>query len=218
MGDSLTPTPLARLSRLRPDWSRTVAARRIAAGALVLLAAVAAMRSDPDGNLVDVVVAAHDLAPGAALRDTDVRVERRPGAAVPDSAATDTDGVVGARLAGPARRGEVITDVRLLGPRLAEAAAGPDARIVSLQLADGALVDLVRTGDVVDVLAAPTSDIGAEARPRVIATRAVVVLVSEKRQGPGSAGDRAVLVALPAQAANAVAGASLTQAVTLTFH
>jgi hypothetical protein len=52
----------------------------------------------------------------------------------------------------------------------------------------------------------------------VIATRAVVVLVSEKRQGPGAAADRAVLVALPAKAATEVAGASLTQPMTLTFH
>jgi Flp pilus assembly protein CpaB len=218
MGESLEPSPLARLSRLRPDWSRTVRARRIAAGALVLLAAVAAVRSDPDGEQVDVVVAAHDLTPGAALVDTDLRVQRRPVTTVPDGATGDPAAVLGATVAGPTRRGEVITDVRLLGPRIAEAAAGPDARIVSLQLADGALVDLVRSGDVVDVLAAPTSEAGGETRPRVIATRAVVVLVSEKRQGPGAAADRAVLVALPAQAATEVAGASLTHAVTLAFH
>jgi Flp pilus assembly protein CpaB len=218
VGESLDPTPLARLTGLRPDWSRTVTARRIAAAVLVMLAAVAAVRSDPDGDQVDVVVAADDLTPGTELTETDVRMERRPLTAVPDGATTDFAAVVGATVAGPTRRGEVLTDLRLLGPRIAEAAAGPDARIVSLQLADGALVDLVRTGDVVDVLAASTSDAGAEARPRVIATRAVVVLVSEKRQGPGAAGERAVLVALPAKAANDVAGASLTQAVTLTFH
>lgn len=218
MGESLDPTPLARLTGLRPDWSRTVTARRIAAAVLVMLAAVAAVRSDPDGDQVDVVVAADDLTPGTELAETDVRMERRPLTAVPDGATTDFAAVVGATVAGPTRRGEVLTDLRLLGPRIAEAAAGPDARIVSLQLADGALVDLVRTGDVVDVLAASTSDAGAEAQPRVIATRAVVVLVSEKRQGPGAAGERAVLVALPAKAANEVAGASLTQAVTLTFH
>ncbi|MDY6870105.1 MAG: flagellar biosynthesis protein FlgA, partial [Actinomycetota bacterium] len=50
MGESLDPTPLARLTGLRPDWTRTVAARRIAAAALVVLAAVAAVRSDPDGD------------------------------------------------------------------------------------------------------------------------------------------------------------------------
>ncbi|KUI26715.1 flagellar biosynthesis protein FlgA [Mycobacterium sp. IS-1742] len=218
MGESLDPTPLARLAGLRPDWSRTVPARRIAAAALVLLAAVAAVRSDPDGDHVDVVVAATDLTPGTELTRTHLRLERRPLPTVPDGAAADPSSVIGSTVAGPTRRGEVLTDVRVLGPRIAEAAAGPNARIVSLQLADGALVDLVRTGDVVDVLAAPISDTGADPAPRVVATRAVVVLVSEKRQGAGAAGERAVLVALPVQAANEVAGASLTQAVTLTFH
>ncbi|MET0757880.1 MAG: flagellar biosynthesis protein FlgA, partial [Mycobacterium sp.] len=47
---------------------------------------------------------------------------------------------------------------------------------------------------------------------------AVVVLVSEKQKAPGNSGDRVVLVALPAHAANDVAGATLVQTVTLTFH
>jgi Flp pilus assembly protein CpaB len=219
MGDSLNPTALSRLrSALRPDWSRTVAARRIAAGALVVLAAVAALRSDPDGDRIEIVVAARDLAPGVELTEDDVRLETRTATTVPDGSKSDIATVVGATLAGPARRGEVITDVRLLGPRLAESAAGPDARVVPLQLADSALLDLIRAGDVVDVLAATTSDTGDDSRPQVIATDAVVVLVSEKQKGAGSGSDRVVLVALPAHAANEVAGAALVQTVTLTFH
>jgi Flp pilus assembly protein CpaB len=219
MGDSLNPTALSRLrSALRPDWSRTVAARRIAAGALVVLAAVAALRSDPDGDRTEIVVAARDLAPGVELTEGDVRLETRTATTVPDGSKSDIATVVGATLAGPARRGEVITDVRLLGPRLAESAAGPDARVVPLHLADSALLDLIRAGDVVDVLAATTSDTGDDSRPRVIATDAVVVLVSEKQKGAGSGSDRVVLVALPAHAANEVAGAALVQTVTLTFH
>ena len=126
--------------------------------------------------------------------------------------------MLGTTLAGPARRGETLTDVRLLGPRLAESAAGPDARIVPLHLDDTALLDLVRPGDVVDVLAAETAAPGAEVRPQVVATDAVVVLVSGKPTGAGSGGDRVVLVALPAHSANEVAGAALVQTVTLTFH
>ena len=49
-------------------------------------------------------------------------------------------------------------------------------------------------------------------------TDAVVVLVSEKPKGAGGGSDRVVLVALPAHAANDVAGATLVQTVTLTFH
>jgi Flp pilus assembly protein CpaB len=219
MGESLNPTPLSRLrSALRPDWSRTVAARRIAAAGLVVIAAVAALRSDPDGDRTEIVVAAHDLAPGVELTEADVRVETRTATTVPDGSTSDVSVVIGATLAGPARRGEVITDVRLLGPRLAESTAGPNARIVPLHLADSALLDLIRTGDVVDVLAATTSDTGDDSRPQVIATEAIVVLVSEKQKGAGSGSDRVVLVALPAHTANEVAGAALVQTVTLTFH
>ncbi|TFV61086.1 flagellar biosynthesis protein FlgA [Mycobacterium sp. PS03-16] len=218
MGESLDPTPLARLSALRPAWTRTVAARRTTAGALVVLAAIAALRSDPHGDHVEVVVAAADLTPGTEVSAADVRVDRRPAATVPDGAETDTVAVIGATPAGPVRRGEVVTDVRILGPRLADAAVGPDARLVSVHPADTALSDLIRTGDIVDVLAAPSSDTGPQARPRLIATEAVVVLVSAKPQGPGAGGDRVVLLALPAHAATDVAGASLTQAITLTLH
>jgi Flp pilus assembly protein CpaB len=222
MGDSLNPSVLSRvLAALRPDWSRTPAARRVAAGALVVLAAVIALRSDPQGDRTEIVVATRDLASGVELTADDVRVERRTAATVPDGSQSDVGALVGATLAGPARRGEVLTDVRVLGPRLAESVAGPDARIVPLALADGALLDLVRPGDVVDVLAAGAeagTPAGVDARPQLVATDAVVVLVSEKPKGAGNGSGRVVLVALPAHTANEVAAAALVRTVTLTFH
>ncbi len=215
MGESLNASARSRLvHQWRPDWTRTVAARRVAAGALVVLAAVAALRTDPHGDQADIVVAARDLSPGIELTADDLRLEKRLTATIPDGSQSIVGKVVGSTLAGPARRGEVLTDVRLLGPRLAQSAAGPDARIVPLHLADTALLDLVRTGDVVDVLAAADDEID----PRVVATDAVVVLVSEKQKGPGAGAERVLLVALPAHAANDVAGATLMQTVTLTFH
>lgn len=220
MAESLNPSALRRLTAaLRPDWTRTVAARRAAAGGLVLLAAVAAVRSDPRGDYTDIAVAVHDLAPGVELTAADVRLESRSVATLPDGARSDVAGMIGATLAGPVRRGEVLTDVRLLGPRLAESAVGPDARIVPLQLSDAALLDLIRPGDVVDVLTVAQTghqDDAQPPRPVVIATDAVVVLVSDKPKGTG--GDRVALVALPARSANEVAAASLVQAVTLTIH
>ena len=215
MRESLNAPARSRLvHQWRPDWTRTVAARRVAAGALVVLAAVAALRTDPHGDQADIVVAARDLSPGIELTADDLRLEKRLTATIPDGSQATVGKVVGSTLAGPARRGEVLTDVRLLGPRLAQSAAGPDARIVPLHLADTALLDLVRTGDVVDVLAAADDEID----PRVVATDAVVVLVSEKQKGPGAGAERVLLVALPAHAANDVAGATLMQTVTLTFH
>jgi Flp pilus assembly protein CpaB len=209
---------------LRPDWTRTVLARRVAAGGLVVLAGAAALRSNPDDDRAEVVVAARDLRPGTALTPDDIRLEKRLTTTVPDGSPADLAAVVGSTLAGPTRRGEVLTDVRLLGSRLAESTAGPGARIVPLHLADGALIDLVRVGDVVDVLAAPANESPAASQPttpaisRVVATDAIVVLVSDKQKGQVAASDRVVLVALPARVANTVAGSTLGQAVTLTLH
>jgi Flp pilus assembly protein CpaB len=205
---------------LRPDWTRTVLARRVAAAGLVVLAGLAALRSNPDGDCAEVVVAARDLRPGAALTLDDVHLEKRLAATVPDGSQEDLGAVVGSTLAGPTRRGEVLTDVRLLGTRLAESTAGPGARIVPLHLADSALIDLVRVGDVVDVLAAPATDAQPTGQPlsRVVATDAVVVLVSARQKAQAADSDRVVLVALPARVANTVAGSALGQAVTLTLH
>ncbi len=204
---------------LRPDWTRTILARRIAAAGLVVLAGVAALRSNTEADGSQVVVAARDLRPGSSLTYDDIRLETRSAATLPDGSQADLGAVVGSTLAGPARRGEVLTDVRILGSRLAESTAGPGARIVPLHLADSALIDLVRVGDVVDVLAAPATDLPA-ATPsvsKVVATDAVVVLVSAKQELQ-SHDDRVVLVVLPARLANTVAGAVLGQTVTLTLH
>lgn len=223
MGESSLNASLFRRipASLRPDWTRTVLARRVAAGGLVVLAGVATLRPDPDDDDTEVVVAARDLRPGAALTADDVRLEKRSATTVPDGSRRDVTAVVGSTLAGPTRRGEVLTDVRLLGSRLAELTAGPGARIVPLHLADGALTDFIRVGDVVDVLAAPTLDAPAAGTPavtKVVATDAVVVLVSPKQKVQAADSDRVVLVALPARVANTVAGSALGQTVTLTLH
>ncbi len=191
-------------------------ARRIVASGLVLLAGVAALRPDPAGDHAHVVVAAHDLSPGAELTADDLRLESRLAPTIPDGSQSDINTVVGSTLAGPTRRGEVLTDVRLLGRRLAESAAGPDARIVPVHPADSALIDLVRPGDIVDVVAA--SEGSSQPNSRVVATDAVVVLVSARQKAQGATNDRLVLIALPAASANAVAGATLVQTVTLTLH
>ncbi|OBF19740.1 SAF domain-containing protein [Mycobacterium sp. ACS4331] len=217
MGSELDPTALTRLRQaLQPDWVHTVRARRLAAAGLVLLAGVAVVRDNPDADLTTVVIAARDLTPGTPVSADDLHVESRSAATLPDGAQVETATVLGATVAGPVRRGEVLTDVRLLGSRLAESATGPDARIVPLHLADNAVLDVIRSGDVVDILAAPHAE--SDSVPKVIATDAIVVLVSAAPQGPGQTRDRVVLVALPSGPANTVAGAALVQSLTLTLH
>ena len=221
MGESLNPTVRSRISRaVRPDFTRTIAARRIASGLLVILAAAAALRPDPAGADRPVTVAIHDLRPGVTVTAQDVETRLRTAATVPDGAA-GLEEVVGATLAGAVRRGEILTDARVLGSRLTELSAGRDARVVPLHLSDSAVLDVIRTGDVVDVLGAATSAAGGgEVHPRLIAANAVVVLVSADSNGRygGPGNDRVVLVALPAAAATALAGATLVQTVALTIH
>jgi Flp pilus assembly protein CpaB len=211
MVESVNPTLLNRISALaRPDFVHTVRARRIAAGLLVVLAAVAAWRPDPGD--IEVVVALRELQPGIPLTPEDVGLRARPAGTLPDGAVTTVESAIGAMLTGPIRRGEVLTDARTLGTRAAELSAGPHARNVPLHLADAAVLDLIRPGDVVDVLGAPSGD--ATSRARVLAVGAVVVLVSPA----GPRADQVVLIALPEAAATAVAAASLTQEVTLMIH
>lgn len=215
MAESLNPTLISRIyCALHADWTQTAAARRAAAAGLVVLAGVAALRPDPAARHVDVVVTTHDVGPATALGRGDVVLESRLAATVPDGAANDPTAVLGAILTGPARRGEILTDLRLLGRRLAEATAGPNARMVPVHPADGALADLLQPGDVVDVVAAAETDSGTGV-PRIVATGGVVVLVSGAAHN-GS--DRVVLLALPQTAADNVAGTTLVQAVTLTLH
>ena len=217
MGDPLNSTLLTRIRQLlRPDVTRTMLARRVAAAGLVILAGIAALRPDPGDRRSDVVVAAHDLGPGLALSAADVKLEKHSATALPDGAQTTIEALVGATLAGPARRGEVLTDARVLGSRLTGLTAGPDARVVPLHLADAAVLDFIRPGDVVDVMGA--ADAGTDANPTLVASDAIVVLVSPKQKAVGAGDDRVVLVALPSTAAHTLAAATLVQTVTLTIH
>ena len=212
---SLNPAVPDRIrALLAPGWVHTVAARRLAAAVLVLLAAAAALRPDPATELAPILVATRDLVPGAALTSVDIRQEYRRTAQRPDGALTDPAAVIGAGPAGVIRRGEVLTDVRVLGSRLTETGFGPDARLTPIRLADARVADLIRPGDLVDVIAAP-ADAGTGAR--VLATDATVIAVPEAPANTSAEG-RVVLIALPTAAAQRVAAVALAESVTVTLH
>ena len=113
--------------------------------------------------------------------------------------------------------GETLTDLRLLGPRLAAAATGiANARIVPVRLADGGVAELLRGGDRVDVVTTTEkANSGAAPNPRTLAVAASVVLVTQAAGGVRGSSDRIVLMALPNQQATTVAAASLTSALTV---
>jgi pilus assembly protein CpaB len=156
--------------RLRRPRSPVHAARRGAALLLALGALVLAARP-PEGDpptavpgTTPVVVAAADLAPGTVLTRRSLRTAGLPADAVPAGSAASADELTGQVLAGGLRRGEPVTDARLVGPGLTSL-LGPGQVAAPLRLDDLAVAGLVRAGDRVDVLAtapgSPTADVVA---------------------------------------------------------
>jgi Flp pilus assembly protein CpaB len=169
---TLVLPPLSHLSRLagRPGAGpsplaavrRAVAARRRLVAALLaglaVLCGLTALRP-PAPPAVLVLAAARDLAPGSVLALADLRSVSLPAAVVPSGALRPGAAVLGRLVAGPVRSGEPLTDVRLVGPGLLSSLpAGTVA--VPVRFADAGAVALLRPGDRIDVLAAPTSYAG----------------------------------------------------------
>lgn len=190
--------------------------RRVAAGLLVLTALLLALRPSltAEPSVTPVLVASHDLAPGVALRREDVVLRHWPPELVPAAALREPGQVDGRLLAGAARAGEPLTDVRLASQELARLAAGsPDTASVPIRLADADVATLLRPGSVVDVVGN-----GEQAGlPVVLASGAVVLTVLAADSEPARRG-RLVLVALPRSTASRVASAALAQQVTVTLR
>lgn len=186
-------------------WHRRLLAAGLAAGAVALGLPVLAPEPAPTGA---VLAAARDLPAGAPLVETDLVAVALPAAAVPDGALRPGAAVLGRVPAGPVRRGEPLTDVRLVGPGLLEA-LGPGLVATPVRIADAGSAALLRAGDRVDVLAAgPPTATGAPPRAAPVAEGVPVLSVP----APGAAGTGAegalVVLATDAAAAAALAGAA----------
>ena len=129
--------------------------RRLIAAGLAGLSLFCAYRVlQPPGT--PVLVAARDLRPGP-LRAGDLRTVSV--ASVPDGAIRAGD--VGRTLAQPMRRGEPLTDVRLLSHGLV-AALPPGTVAVPVRIADADAVRLLSPGDTISVLAGGVQDPGVQ--------------------------------------------------------
>jgi Flp pilus assembly protein CpaB len=182
--------------------------RRLAAAALVGVAVLAALRAlAPAGPpTVAVWAAAHDLPGGRPLAAADVVAVSLPAAAVPGGALRAARPVTGRLLAAPVRRGEPLTDLRLLEPPLLAALGDDQLVAVPVRVADGpAAAALVRPGDVVDVIAATGED--TTARSAVVA-EALRVLATPRADHGGEATAGLVVVAATRDQAAALARAS----------
>jgi Flp pilus assembly protein CpaB len=186
--------------------------RRLLAALLTGAAVLLAMRSvtAPPEPTVGVVVAAHDLAAGTTVTGADLTtVEFRPGSEPDGVVADPTGGLVVSAV----RRGEPLTDARLLGAPVV--AGHPGLVPTPVRLPDAAMAGLLRTGDRVDVLAADP-----QGGPTASVARGALVLavpeVADDAVADALPG-RLVVLGLEATEVTAVSGASVTHFLTVAF-
>jgi Flp pilus assembly protein CpaB len=202
--------------------ARLALRRRLMVAVLTGIAVVCGLTAlqPPRPATLRVWVAARDLPGGAPLASADVTVERIPTPDVPSDALGAGTTVVGRLLAAPMRRGEPLTDVRLLSPSLLSATATPDDLAVPVRVADGpATLALVHAGDLIDVIAAPDpADGGAPSTFTVV--HDVLVLSTPTHDSDDSSSDDSagllIVAATDRQAAalaKAATGARLSIAV-----
>lgn len=181
-------------------WWRPIARRRrllaaVLAGAAVLLGLSAL--APHDARRDPVVVAAQDLPAGRVVGSADLRIASLPPSAVPDGAATSVDALAGRILAGGLRRGEPVTDLRLVGRQLLSGL--PRGLVaVPVRLADAGVLALVEPGDRVDVLAAisaeaPDGGTTGSASPARLVAAGARVLAVPPRGGAGSSGGSSLI-------------------------
>ncbi|MET8141351.1 RcpC/CpaB family pilus assembly protein [Sphaerisporangium sp. NPDC005288] len=219
--------------------------RRLVAVALAALGTACVGLAVRPAPSVAILAAAHDLGAGA-LSVSDLTVVHLPEETVPDGALRPGAWVAGRVLTAPARRGEPITDLRLLGPALIDA-YGPGLLATPVRVTDAASARLLRPGDVIDVIASssawddlappPAADPATSAPPdhgdapsatpvrTSTAAQAVTVIAvpSGPRWSGASAGDTAetgalvVLATTPGQAAR-LAQAGTGSRLSITIH
>lgn len=195
--------PSLSLAQLRRTMSRhrALLAAGLAAGAVASSLSVLAPRAEAG---VGVLAAATDLAAGTALTAADLRLIQLPRALAPTGVLVALEPAIGRILAGPVRRGEPLTDVRLAGSDLLRADADGTVA-VPVRIADAAAAALLTAGDRIDVLAA-TATPGGPPSARVVAADAQVLAVPTAVSDAGD-GALVVLAASPAVAARLAAAA-----------
>jgi pilus assembly protein CpaB len=146
--------------------------RRILALTLLLAGALAGLRERGEiradrwpGDAATMVAAARDLAAGTTLTASDVRPVLAPVGLVPAGAIHSANQVVGRVVSGAMRRGEPLTDARLVGAALAAGLLPPATVAVPVRLADAQAAALLRAGDRIDILASAVDGVPVDGVP-----------------------------------------------------
>ena len=185
--------------------SRTL--RRAFAAALLIAAGVIAVTGRPGSTVgVQVLAAARDLPAGTILDRADLTTLAV--SAVPDGVLREAADGIGRLLAGPVRRGEVLTDVRLVpagGPN-----PGPGRVAVLIRPADAGTADLLSPGMHVAVLA-----VAENGQATVLAADAVVLAIPPPAKSEPT--KRLVVLGVPKATADRITATGITGALALRF-
>lgn len=202
------PTPVDRLRTAGRVVRRAVLRRRRSLAALCVAGAVAAAvhaTAPPPPDTTTVLAAAADLPAGSEVASEDVVPVELDPATVPAGTVRDP---VGRVLAAPVRRGEPLTDVRLVGDGLA--AAHPELATLPVRFPDAGVAALLEAGDRIDLVATDPQGAGA----RVVAHDVLVLATprtgtSEASTGSGAPPGVVVVLGVPPLAVSAVSDASV---------
>jgi Flp pilus assembly protein CpaB len=182
------PTPQrARLERaLRRSRRGLLRHRRVLSALLAAAAVFVGIRAvaPPPPDTVAVLTASRDLASGEVLGSADLAVVRFAEGTAPAGRRT-RDEVVGRTLASPMRRGEPVTDARLVQPSLLDGYPGRVA--VPVRVPDAGAVRLLRVGDRVDLLMAAPRGSG----PAEVSVAGAPVIAVPRASPPGGAAAQA---------------------------
>lgn len=181
--------------------------RWVAVGLLVISAGLAVRREQPPDPGVAVFGLTRDLAAGATVSANDLTTVHTT--LPPDGAVSISTAVTGRLLTGPARRGEILTDVRLVpaqGP-----APGPGRVAVPIRPADPGAVELLSPGVHVAVIA-----VGENGAATTLSKDAVVLALPPPVDRTANA-KRLVVLAVPVEVADRLAAAAVTGNLALRF-
>ena len=204
------PPARRRLRAVRHQLRRR---RRLIAAVLAAAATASALRTlaPPPADTVEVLVATRDLPSGTRLSGDDLVAQAYPVSLAPGGAATTA---VGRVLAAPIGRGEVLTDVRVVGPALA--LAQPGETVLPVRLPDAGMASLLRPGDEIDLVA---TDPGTGLSSVVAREVTVLATPTGVADGPaGGSGGALVVVGASAVESIDISSASLAQYLTVTWH
>jgi Flp pilus assembly protein CpaB len=209
----------ARLVRRLAGWPR-----RVLAAALLLVAVVVALHPDPPSAALGaqpagmtVVAAARDLPAGTILAVADLRTISLPPGVVPTGTAQQVRTLLGRTVAGPVRRGEVVTDARLVGPELTAGLGPQESAAAPVRLADAEAAAIVRPGDRVDVLGTPVDTAGPAGLADAVELATAVRVLAVLRADDAADGVVLVVAASPATARR-LAGAAARHRLTVTVR